>query len=110
MYCLASRIRDHNGEMYFPEVMWAIFYSIIGKNNRYLNNCKPMKAIMRRVRHKYPHLKKETSLEALCGNKIDRNHMTVAKLLIGNLILKQWREKQARLNRQGKEASALQSL
>ena len=36
--------------------------------------------------------------------------MTVAKLLIGNLILKQWREKQARLNRQGKEASALQTM
>ena len=88
MYCLASRIKDHNGKMYFPEVMWAIFYSIIGKNNRYLNNCKPMKAIMRRVKHKDPHLKKETSLEALCGNKIDRNHMTVAKLLIGNLILR----------------------
>lgn len=87
MYCLASRIKDHNGKMYFPEVMWAIFYSIIGKNNRYLNNCKPMKAIMRRVKNKYPHLKKETSLETLCGNKIDRNHMTVAKLLIGNLIL-----------------------
>ena len=109
MYCLAARIKDHNGKMYFPEVMWAIFYSIIGKNNRYLNNCKPMKAIMRRVKNKYPHLKKETSLETLCGNKIDRNHMTVAKLLIGNLILEQWRAKQARRNKGEAEASALQT-
>ena len=31
IFCL--NIRDHEGKVYFPEVMWAIFYSIIGKND-----------------------------------------------------------------------------
>jgi hypothetical protein len=30
IYCL--NIRDHEGYVYFPEVMWAIFYSVIGNN------------------------------------------------------------------------------
>lgn len=37
IYCL--NIRDHLGYVYFPEVMWAIFYSVIGNNDRGLSNC-----------------------------------------------------------------------
>ena len=32
IYCL--NIRDHSGRVYFPEVMWAIFYSIVGNNEK----------------------------------------------------------------------------
>ena len=30
IYCL--NIRDHEGKVYFPEVMWAIFYSICARH------------------------------------------------------------------------------
>jgi len=35
IYCL--NIRDHLGFVYFPEVMWSIFFSIIGSNDKDLN-------------------------------------------------------------------------
>jgi hypothetical protein len=37
IYCL--NIRDHQGVVYFPEVIWSIFYSIIGNNDKDLNEC-----------------------------------------------------------------------
>ena len=89
IYCL--NIKDHTGFVYFPEVMWAIFYSIIGKNDNDLHGCKPMKAIMRRVKNKYPGLGRNTSLDMLCGNKFYRNEMTVTKYLCGKIILNQMR-------------------
>ena len=89
IYCL--NIKDHTGYVYFPEVMWAIFYSIIGKNEGGLHGCKPMKAIMRRVKNKYPGLSRNTSLDMLCGNKFYRNEMTVTKYLCGQIILRQMR-------------------
>ena len=89
IYCL--NIKDHTGYVYFPEVMWAIFYSIIGKNDKGLHGCKPMKAIMRRVKNKYPGLSRNTSLDMLCGNKFYRNEMTVTKYLCGQVILRQMR-------------------
>lgn len=89
IYCL--NIKDHAGTVYFPEVMWAIFYSIIGKNDKGLHGCKPMKAIMRRVKNKYPGLGRNTSLDMLCGNKFYRNEMTVTKYLCGKVILNNMR-------------------
>lgn len=87
IYCL--NIRDHGGYVYFPEVMWAIFYSIIGKNDRGLHNCKPMKAIMRRVKGKYSGLGRNMTLDMLCGNKFYRNEITVTKYLCAKVILRQ---------------------
>lgn len=31
IFCL--NIRDHKGEVYYPEVMWSIFHSIVGIND-----------------------------------------------------------------------------
>ena len=104
IYCL--NIRDHTGFVYFPEVMWAIFYSIVGKNDRGLHACKPMKAIMRRVKNKYPGLSRSTSLDMLCGNKFYRNEMTVTKYLCGKIILTQMRN----LYMKRKEKGQLQSM
>ena len=67
--------------------MWAIFYSIIGKNDKALHGCKPMKNIMRKVKNKYSGLSRNTSLDQLCGNKFYRNEMTVTKYLCGRVIL-----------------------
>jgi hypothetical protein len=85
IFCL--NIRDHEGKVYFPEVMWAIFYSIIGKNDKELHECKPMQHIMRKVKDKYPGLSRNTSLDLLCGNKFYRNEMTVTKYLCGKIIV-----------------------
>lgn len=41
VYCL--NIRDHGGYVYFPEIMWAIFYSVIGNNDKGLSNCVQVK-------------------------------------------------------------------
>ena len=84
IYCL--NIRDHEGFVYFPEVMWAIFYSIVGKNDKGLHDCKPMRNIMRKVKNKYVGLGRNTSLDMLCGNKFYRNEMTVTKYLCGKII------------------------
>jgi Ion transport protein len=38
IFCL--NIRDHEGKVYFPEVMWAIFHSIIGNNDEKVHKCE----------------------------------------------------------------------
>jgi len=67
--------------------MWAIFYSIVGKNDKKLHDCKPMRNIMRKVKDKYSRLSRNTTLDQLCGNKFYRNEMTVTKYLCGKVIL-----------------------
>ena len=94
IFCL--NIRDHEGFVYFPEVMWAIFYSIIGKNDKKLHECKPMRNIMRKVKNKYTGLGRNTSLDMLCGNKFYRNEMTVTKYICGKVILRHLRILQKR--------------
>ena len=44
---------------------------------------------MRRLKDKYTALGRNTSLEALCGNKFYKNEMTITKYLNGILIKKQ---------------------
>jgi len=101
IFCL--NIRDHEGFVYFPEVMWAIFYSIIGKNDKELHECRPMRNIMRKVKNKYTGLGRNTSLDMLCGNKFYRNEMTITKYLCGKLILTNLRTlKKRRLEREAK--------
>ena len=89
IFCL--NVRDHEGFVYFPEVMWAIFYSIIGKNDKELHECKPMRNIMRKVKNKYTGLGRNTSLDMLCGNKFYRNEMTITKYICGKVILNNMR-------------------
>jgi len=89
IFCL--NIRDHEGKVYLPEVMWAIFYSIIGRNDKELHECKPMRNIMRQLKNKYSGLSRNTSLDMLCGNKFYRNEMTVTKYMCGRLILENLR-------------------
>ena len=89
IFCL--NIRDHEGYVYFPEVMWAIFFSIIGKNDEKLVRCKPMKNVMTKVKNKFVGLNRNTSLDQLCGNKFYRTEMTITKYLTGRLILDKMR-------------------
>lgn len=94
IYCL--NIRDHQGYVYFPEVMWAIFYAIMGKNDAELIKCKPMQNIMRKVKNTYSGLSRKTSLDMLCGNVFHRNEITVTKYICGCVILEHLRILQKR--------------
>ena len=85
--------------MYFPEVMWSIFFSIIGSNDKELNQCHQMKAILRKAKNKYKGLERGISLDNLCGNKFWKNEMTVTKFLCGMTILHNFNKlKEKRLN------------
>jgi len=88
------------GRVYFPEVMWAVFYSIIGNNDRGLAQCANIKNIMRKAKNKYKLLERNISLDSLCGNRYLRNEITVNKYLAGMSILKNLREAIKRKNQQ----------
>lgn len=90
IYCL--NIRDHQGKVYFPEVMWAIFYSVIGNNDRGLSRCHQVKQIMQKIKNKYSGLDRNVTLNSICGNNYWQNEMTVTKYLSGMVILKNMRE------------------
>lgn len=85
IYCL--NIRDHGGYVYFPEVMMAIFYSVIGNNEKGLSDCVQVKQIMSKFRIKYKGLDRDVTLNSLCGNKYWHNEITVTKYLCGITIL-----------------------
>ena len=103
IYCL--NIRDHQGFVYFPEVMWAVFYSVIGNNDRGLSDCVQMRQIMSKVKHKYKALDKDVTLNSLCGNKYWHNEITVTKYLCGitilnnmKILIKRKKEREAQMN------------
>lgn len=82
-------IRDRQGYVYFPEVMWSIFYTILGNNEAGIAECLQVKNIMQRLKNKFKALGRNTTLEQLCGNRFYRNEITVTKYLAGMLIKNQ---------------------
>lgn len=86
IYCL--NIRSHKLErnteavVYFPEVMWAIFHSIVGNNDEKVQKCEQVQYIMKELRKKYKGLGKGITPDMLCGNKYYKNEMTVSKYLV----------------------------
>jgi len=79
IFCL--NIRDHKGKVYFPEVMWAIFHSIIGNNDEKVHKCEQVQTIMRQLKRKYKHLDKNVTPDSLCGNKFYKKEITVSKYM-----------------------------
>jgi len=70
------------GHVYYPEVMWAIFHSIVGINDEKVNNCEQVSTILKIVKRKYKAgLGKKVSLDSLCGNKYYRNELTAIKFI-----------------------------
>jgi hypothetical protein len=45
IFCL--NIKDHLGRVYYPEVMWTIFHSIVGINDEKVNNCEQIINILK---------------------------------------------------------------
>ena len=80
IFCL--NIRDHEGLVYYPEVMWTIFHSIVGINDDKVNNCEQINNILKIVKKKYKKgLGKKVTLDSLCGNKYYRNELTAIKYI-----------------------------
>ena len=62
IYCL--NIRDRQGEVYYPEVMWAIFHAVAGYNTENVLNCQENKTIIKKIKKKFRQLafvEKETA-------------------------------------------------
>ena len=60
IFCL--NIKDHLGRVYYPEVMWTIFHSIVGINDEKVNNCEQIINILKIVKKKYKGLGKRLTL------------------------------------------------
>jgi hypothetical protein len=80
-------VRDDSGWVYFPEVMWAVFYSVVGFSNDKLHNLRSNKKLLKRVKNKYRMLNSKMTMDDLCGNTFHRNQMTVTKYIAGKMIL-----------------------
>ena len=77
--------------MYYPEVMWTIFHSIVGINDEKVNNCEQITNILKIVKRKYKGLGKKVNLDSLCGNKYYRNELTAIKYIQAMKILTKWK-------------------
>jgi hypothetical protein len=90
IFCL--NIRDHQGKVYYPEVMWTIFHSIVGINDEKVNNCDQISNILKIVKRKYKSgLGKKVTLDSLCGNKYFRTELTAIKYIQAMKILTKWK-------------------
>ena len=67
--------------VYFPEVLWAIFHSIVGNNDEIVHKSEQVKNIMKRLKLKYPGLDRNITPDSLCGNKFYKTQITVSKYL-----------------------------
>jgi len=103
IFCL--NIRDHEGKVFYPEVMWTIFHSIVGINDDKVNNCEQVNNILKIVKKKYKKgLGKKVTLDSLCGNKYYRNELTAIKYIQAKKILVKWQLfKENAKNRRKKE-------
>ena len=90
-------IRSHasddfsGGKVYFPEVMWVIFHSICGTNDRKVNQCEEVKNIIKQLKLKYKGLGRNVTPDRLCGVRYYKKELTVSKYLCAMQIYKNWR-------------------
>jgi hypothetical protein len=90
IFCL--NIRDHEGKVYYPEVLWCVFHSVAGMNDDEVLACEAVKNIQKEVRLKYRELGRKVTLETLCGNIYYRKEMTAIKYIQAKKILEKWRQ------------------
>ena len=88
----AYNIKDHEGKIYFPEVMWCIFYSTVGKSDRKMDRTKFARNLLKEIKAKYKELSPTLTMEQLCGNTYNKYNMTVTKYLAGITILYHYRQ------------------
>ena len=90
IFCL--NIRDHLGRVYYPEVMWSIFYSTAGMNTDNVNNCQQVKELLKTTKKKFKGLGRKVNLDSLCGNKYYDKELTAHRYLAAMKVLTKWRE------------------
>jgi hypothetical protein len=52
IYCL--NIRDREGYVYFPEVIWAIIHALGGYNDEAVLKCEEVEKILKDAKKKFP--------------------------------------------------------
>ena len=50
-------LKDRDGKLYFPEVLWTMFFNVCGMSSKNLSQCKLIKQVLKDVRIKYPLLR-----------------------------------------------------
>jgi len=83
----------HQGRVYFPEVMWPIFHSIIGNNDEVVQQCEQVKNNIKVMKIKWKALGRETTIDSLCGTRFYKTDMTMTKYMNGIKIMKMLRAK-----------------
>lgn len=66
---MTLNFRDHSGRVYFPEVMWNLFHSVVGCNDRVVKKSEQVKRIMRKLKRKYKGLGRVVTHDRMCGFK-----------------------------------------
>ena len=90
IFCL--NIKDHGGKVFYPEVLFSIFHSIVGVNDEKVKDCDQVKNILKMLKQKYKsQLSKKLDLDTICGNRFYRTEQTASKILAASAILKRWR-------------------
>ena len=93
-------IKDHEGRVYYPQVMWAIFHSVFGINDPKVSKCQQIRDILKVLQIRFKDLPKKLTLEALCGLKYDIDEITAMKCIYGSIIIHRLKEiKQRRLEK-----------
>jgi hypothetical protein len=52
-------LKDRNGKIYFPEVLWSMFFNVCGVSTKKLNQCKMIKQVLKNVGARYPLLREQ---------------------------------------------------
>ena len=63
-------MRDRDGQVYFPEVLWAVYFNLCGVSNATVLKNALMKECYRQILQTYPMLNQDRhySMDALFGN------------------------------------------
>jgi len=83
-------IKDHKGYLYFPEVMWALFHSLIGVNDPAVVKSSKVKNMMKALKKTY----KDLTLihpHAMTGMKFWENEFTAIQYLSAKKIIHAWK-------------------
>ena len=83
---LNIRVRD--GKLYYPEVMWAIFYKFTGTYNRELNTSREQKQILMNLKILYCGIDKKMTLKQLFGLEKYTHEINMESYVQGKKILK----------------------
>jgi hypothetical protein len=99
----ALNIRTRDGMVYFPEVLWALFFNLCGVSTPKFTKNRMMKEIFLQAQIKYPYLRKDLnySIDDLFGNTeiVVVGEMSAFSYFCLVKMQRRWREKILRRKR-----------